>query len=174
VFSAPKHGGTYSRLIVTLSGASGMINRRPPRAFIGRAAAPNFRKGNVPMVELRDANGSLTFENITPDVISTMDEPIKEALLALMKAVEVKDAAIARRAAATRRLGLAITDEETTRLVHEDAESGFSVAQLEHDLGRPLYRYEMAEARQKHFDRVRAAKAREAHQLAINAFTASR
>jgi uncharacterized membrane protein YkoI len=126
------------------------------------------------MVELRDANGSLTFENITPDVIAEMDEPKQIALRDLMVAVDTKNAAITRRAAATRRLGLAITAEETTRIAHEDAESGFSVAQLEHDLGRALYRHEMAEARQKHFDRVRAAAGRQAHQAAIDAFNASR
>jgi hypothetical protein len=67
VFSAPKHGGTYSRLIVTLFGASGMINRMPPRAFHRVARRHlNFRKETFPWLNFAMQTEALLLRTSRP------------------------------------------------------------------------------------------------------------
>ena len=72
-------------------------------------------------VELRSGTGALDFSLVTDEIISSMDEPCQLALLALMKANEAKEAAVARRNAATRRVNDAIADEEVKRVTHKSA-----------------------------------------------------
>jgi hypothetical protein len=130
------------------------------------------------MFELRNSTGALDFSRVTPEIIQSLDTPRQEALLALMKATEAKEAAIARKNAATKRVFEAVENEDLKRQAHEDASSPVPfapiVAKLEADLSRDLHPHELAEARSMHANRVRAIRESEARQRAVAAFNSNR
>jgi hypothetical protein len=128
-------------------------------------------------VELRSSTGALSFDLVTPEVVASLSEPRQKALLALLEAHKIKDAAIARKNAAQARVYHAIHDEDVKRQAHEDASSPIPfkpiVKKLEEQFGRPLNASEMVAAREQHAIRVR--EHREAAALAdvIKAFNSS-
>ena len=124
---------------------------------------------------VRNSTGNLDFASVTPEIIAELDEPSQKALLALMQAVDVKNSAVNRRAAANRRFNSAVDDEDRKRVLHEDASSPipFSVAALEQSLGRALNQSEMAAAREQHAIRVRGLLERRAREAAIEAYNKS-
>lgn len=127
------------------------------------------------MIELRNSTGALDFSRVTPEAIAEMDEPCQIALRDLMVAADKKEAAVARRAVATRRVNDAVVSEENARLAHEDASSPipFSVAALEETLGRPLNASEMRQARDQHAARVRGLLEQRARQAVVEAYNKS-
>lgn len=129
-------------------------------------------------LELRNTTtNALDFSRVTDVVISALDPTSQKALLDLMKSAERKDAAVVRRAVATRRVHEAIDNEERLRIIHEDASSEIPfqpiVAKLEAELNRPLTASEMQAAREQHATRVRGLREAEARKAAIAAYTAS-
>lgn len=128
-------------------------------------------------VELRSSTGALDFALVTPEIISSLDEPRQQALLVLMEANRAKDAAVARKNIAVKREYDAIADESVKRQIHEDASSPIQfapiVAKLEEQKGGPLTASEMQAARDQHALRVRALREADAREAAINAFNSS-
>ena len=128
------------------------------------------------MVELRSSTGALNFALVTPEIISSLGEKEQQALLNLMKANEVKEAAVARKNAAVKRAFDAIADEAVKHQAHADASSPipFSTADAEKAIGRPLNAAETREARQKHGARVRALLEQQARRAAVAAYVPNR
>jgi len=129
-------------------------------------------------IELRNSTGALDFSLVTPQIIEALDEPQQRALLALMHATEAKEAAIARKSAATRRVNDAIVNEDVKRAAHEDASNPIPfapvVAKLEADLGRKLEVHETLELRSRHNARIRAIKEQAARQAVVAAYNSNR
>jgi hypothetical protein len=126
-------------------------------------------------ITLRDSTGALNFSRVTPEIIGELDEPLQHALLYLLKAHEIKTAAVERRNAATKRVYEAIADEGVKRQEYEHTSSPIPfkpiVAKLEEQLGRPLDRSEMAAAIEQHAIRVRDHRAAEARAASIAAYS---
>lgn len=127
------------------------------------------------MIEFRNSSGALDFARITPEIISALDEPRQQSLLALMKAAETKDAAVARKNAATKRVYDAIADEEVKRVAHEDASSPipFVAPKIENFGTKAQFDAAMHEARTNHALRVRALREADARKAAIDAYNSS-
>jgi hypothetical protein len=123
-------------------------------------------------IEFLDQYGNIDVARITPEQISELDEPRQRSLLVLIDAVDAKKTAGQRVAVARLRLHSAIADEAAKAQAHEDASMviPFSVAKIEADLGRPLSKAEMAEARRAHGVRCRELLASRARQAATAAY----
>lgn len=129
-------------------------------------------------MEIRNATGALDFSLVTPEMIGTLDETRQSALLDLMHATEAKEVAVARKNAATRRVNVAIEDEDVKRAAHEDASSLLPfapvLAKLEAELGRDLRPHEVLELRSRHNARVTAIKEQAARQAVVQAYNSTR
>jgi hypothetical protein len=128
-------------------------------------------------MEIRNSTGQLDFSRITPELIAELDEPRQNALLALMKANESKEAAIARRNAATKRLADAITDEAIKREIAEDASSPVPLApmirEFENKQGRPATPSELLALKERQQITVRGLREAEARRAVVAAYNAS-
>ena len=127
------------------------------------------------MLELRNSSGQLDFSNVSPDIVATLDEPQRLALISLMDAVAANSIARDRKNAAVKRLYDAEQDEIVKQQAHLDASSPipFTVKAMEDQLGRPLNAGEMKAAREQHAIHVRGLLEQRARIAAVEAYNSS-
>jgi hypothetical protein len=124
------------------------------------------------MIELHNSSGQLDFTRVSPEAISEMPEANQAALLALITAHEAHEAAIVRRNAAVKRLGLAIENEKLALAANEEAQSPIPspVTAMEAQLQRPLTASELQHVNSQHKIRVAALKDLEARRISAAAY----